>query len=246
MAEGLTLTELKMMENRQLEQLPLMPELVEMARTFEWPAPTGKILSKDEALMIEVAEAVLTGMSDRRIAKQFQVNRRSIRPIMRILEERGKLAPLKERLLARVGEVAELSIQRAMELLEDDLLPAQCIPILMGVAIDKRELLAGGVTARVEERMVIDVTASLEALKALVASAPRRTIEAGSMGKGAIGGDLAGVIDVDTVRDADRTGGLGVQVGVQGQEGAGGGALLPAGPRGDGLMEGNLTSKGGS
>lgn len=249
MSDGPSNLELRRADNVKLDQLPLFPELVEAAKVFEWPVPTGKILSKDEERMLEVATAVFEGKSDRRIAEVCGVNRRSIRPIMRILEERKLLAPLKERLLAGLGRLAELSVQRATEMVEDDLMPAQSIPILMGVAIDKRELLAGGVTSRVEAREVIDLVASWEALKGLVASAPRRGIEAGSLGNGGFGGGLGRVIEVDTARDTGAQGGMTKGSGgdlVAGEGEGGGSGISGGGVDGNGLGGGNLIGKGGS
>lgn len=250
----MTLMDVKREENRQMELLEEFPGLEGLAEGWEpgrYARPSGKILSTDEERCERVVELVLRGESDRRIAKVLGIGRNSIRAVIRVLEARGKLEPLKERMIRECRDVSMLSLQRMKEALEDDTVPAAALPIYAGVSIDKGELLAGGVTQRVEARQVIDVAGSLEALKGLVAAAPRRALESGSMGEGLIGGGFGAVIDVDTGLDAGGgrpgSGKLGAMAGsgAEATEGAGGGSEVSPGPGiGNGLARGNLSTKG--
>lgn len=152
-----SLTEIKMEEARQLSLLPEFPEVVALAEAWEpgmYARPSGAILGKDEELCEAIGIAVLRGVSDRKIARRYGVGRNSVQAIIRTLDRRGKLEPLKERLIRDLGEVAMMSMARMKEALEDDLVPPAALPIYAGVAIDKRELLSGGVTARVESRVI--------------------------------------------------------------------------------------------
>lgn len=253
MGEGPTLMELKREENRQLELLEEFPGLEGLAEGWEpgkYAKPTGKILATDEERCERVVELVLRGESDRTIAKVLGIGRNSINAVMRTLEARGKLEPLKERMIRDCRRVAMLSLQRMKEALEDDVVPPAALPIYAGVAIDKGELLAGGVTQRVEAREVIDVEGSFKALKELAA---RRALERGSMGKGAIGGGLGTIIEVDTGRDTGSgCPGQGSEAGAgavgadQGAGGGGGVGVLGGGLDGNGLAGGNLSGKGES
>jgi hypothetical protein len=140
-------------ENRQLALLPEFPELVKLAEGWEpgkYAKPSGKILSQDEELCEEVCRRVLMGDSDRRIARDLQISRNSIKAVESVMAASGKLEPLKQRLLKDLGEVAVLSLSRYKEALEDDLVSPQFLMVGAAIAIDKKELLAGGVTSRVE------------------------------------------------------------------------------------------------
>lgn len=261
----MTLAEWKREENRQLDLLPMLPGIVAAAEVWESDGThrTGKILGKDEELCEQVAAMVLEGKSARRIARTLAISRGSIDAVMEVMERRGKLGPLKERLIREVGRVAELSLVRMREALEDDIVPPAALPIFAGVAIDKRELLTGGVTGRVEIRSVQEP--DFEAFNALAVRLleEKRAREAGAIDVGSIGegvevvgnegesGPAAALATVSATGSGAAGLGPGASAGADmgagaGAEGGGGGvAFSAAGGGDDSLGQENLSGKGG-
>lgn len=122
-------------------------ELVEQARVY---VHNAKTVSKDEERCRLICEAMLMGMSRRSIARKFGVSRHTIAAVMEVLEERGVLAPLKQRLSARMSVVIEMGMDAMVERLEDGTVPANVLPIMVGVMVDKKALIDGDATVRVE------------------------------------------------------------------------------------------------
>lgn len=148
-----------------LFDLPDPPLFLERVKEF---VHTGKIVTKDQELCAEVARACLLGMSVRRIAAKFSVSRNTVNAIMAWLESTGKLEPIKQRLAANLLEVASLAQDRMIEMLENGTVPANVLPIMLGVAIDKSQLLTGSATAIVETKRGV----SLEDLHKMIDDLP--------------------------------------------------------------------------
>lgn len=191
------MTELPAMEVCEVieRQADLFPDadLVALAGTWE-PARekggrfSGKIITKDEALCAAICEAVLLNHSVRRIARALHVSRNSVRAVMEVLEKRGKIEPLKQRLSGRLGELAELCACNLVELAQDGAIPANVASIAMGIAIDKRALLESGPSAEVDGGpLQVDLT--LEAVNGLVRrlGAPKEPAPAASFDSESIG-----------------------------------------------------------
>lgn len=126
-----------------VENLPESPDTVAAAKTWE---RSGKALSKDEERITAIVEEVLLGVSFRKIAKKHNISRNSITTCVHILSERGKLEPLKQRMVQKLGALQEMATDYTMDLIDAGVLPAQCAPIVIGVAGDKRALLEGSPT----------------------------------------------------------------------------------------------------
>lgn len=119
---------------------------------------SGKIVGKDAVFVAAVAEMVLRGISERRIARELGCSRNVIKPVMRELEAAGKLEPFKQRLSRRLGEVASLALEAIDEAIEEGKMPAQCLPVVMGVALDKKAALDGdGQVVTVRHEKVLSV-----------------------------------------------------------------------------------------
>lgn len=148
-----------------VESLPDSPETVAAAKTWE---RTGKALSKDEERVTAIVEEVVIGVSFRKIAKRHNISRNSITTCVQILSERGKLEPLKQRMAQKLGTLAEMATDYTMDLIDAGVLPAQCAPIVIGVASDKKALLEGSPTEVIAVQSVQgeDVLAKLRRLKA--------------------------------------------------------------------------------
>jgi len=86
------------------------------------------------------------------------MSRRSVKAVTRVFEERGKLAPLKERLSAKMADLIELGLDVLRDKLERDQVPANVLPIVIGVLSDKKALLDGDPTARLDIEITHDVT----------------------------------------------------------------------------------------
>lgn len=141
---------------------------------------TAAILSRREELAAAIMTRVLAGMSEREAAKLFRVGRNTIAALKRKWESEGKLEPLKRRLVAKLGRAVELGVENSIELLEKGQVPANVLPIMVGVFVEKRALLEGEPTAIVHQVKreitpddlakaldAIDVEASIVAPKAL-------------------------------------------------------------------------------
>jgi hypothetical protein len=79
---------------------------------------------QEEEMMLKVGAMRLLGASDRQIEQACHVTRRSILPILAMLEKTGRITPLKERLAQMCGDNAERSsivLRLLLEQVEQDL-----------------------------------------------------------------------------------------------------------------------------
>jgi len=138
--------------------LPIREDVVRFAEGYDRVHYTAKILGKDDEFCAAVCELVLLGVSERAIARRMRMSRRSVKAVTRVFEERGKLAPLKERLSAKMADLIELGLDVLRDKLERDQVPANVLPIVIGVLSDKKALLDGDPTARLDIEITHDVT----------------------------------------------------------------------------------------
>jgi hypothetical protein len=120
------------------------PDEANLIRTSLTYRHNGRTATRDEQRCLAIAAARLSGWSDRRIAEQMHVSRHTISRVVEYLERSGKLAPLKDRVLRGLGEVAESAVNRLREQLEDtDTLDPdmagmiKSLSILAGIGADK-------------------------------------------------------------------------------------------------------------
>lgn len=127
--------------------LPDLPALVEGAKRF---VHTGKIVTKNEERAAAIAQAFLETGFILPVARRFQVSPNTVKAVMDVLERAGKLDGIKERLSAKLGLLAEVSAEAAIEAVQSGKCQPNVLPINVGVAIEKKALLDGEVTSRTE------------------------------------------------------------------------------------------------
>jgi hypothetical protein len=106
----------------------------------------------------EVAQAIVERrlvMSERQVADMFRVSRNTVAALMCEWERTGKLEPLKARLSRRFGTILEVTTDVILHKLRSDEVPANVLPIILGVVSDKKALLDGDPTVRVDERIEV-------------------------------------------------------------------------------------------
>ena len=134
------------------DQLPDLPTLVAAAKDY---AHTGKIVCKDG----ERAQAILTHYlqtgSLRATAKHLGCSPNTVLSVLNQFEASGKLDALKQRLSHKLGLVLELGADDLVERLQSG--KFKPTPIDLAVLVDKKLLLDGEATQRIEERVHVDV-----------------------------------------------------------------------------------------
>jgi hypothetical protein len=134
-----------------LEQLPPAPQLIAAAKAY---AHTGTTASKDEERAEMVLSYYLVTGSLRATARHFQTSPNTIKAVLDIFATSGKLDALKQRISTKLGTVIELATDLLTEkLMLDGSVPANVLPIVIGVAVDKKALMDGEATSRVEEKI---------------------------------------------------------------------------------------------
>jgi len=128
-----------------LDSLPDRPELVDHVACYPDYKHNGKTLwSKDQTTCFEVLELRLLGWGKKRIARQCGVSPRSVQSIWDRAEERGILAPLKERLSKKAGEVIEDALDDIHDRVLAGSIPDNVLPVVMGIVADKKAQWDGG------------------------------------------------------------------------------------------------------
>lgn len=156
--------------------LPALPELVEGAKRY---VHSGKTTCKDEERAAAIAQAYLETGKILPVAKRFHVSPHTVHAVLEVLEQAGKLADLKQRVSRNLGLLAEVSSERAIEMVAEGKCPANVLPINVGVALDKKALLDGDATARVEMAVAVPIGVAdvLAYLKAKGVQAPAIDVE---------------------------------------------------------------------
>jgi len=122
---------------------------------------TGTVVTKDESKLLTVAALRTLGLSDRRIAAMAGVARESIGPLVLEAERRGLVRPLKERLAQSIGLLAEESTAATRELVQEVrdghrdegvTMALRALGPIVGISIEKVQLLTGGPTEILETR----------------------------------------------------------------------------------------------
>jgi len=152
-------------------QFPDAPVLVEAAKRF---LHSGKITCKNEEFASLIVSTYLASGSLRRTARRLSVSPNTVKGVLAEFEKAGKLDALKQRLSEKLGIGVELATDLLNEKLEEGSVPANVLPIVIGVLTEKKELLDGNATQRVESTRAepLDATAVLEYLKRKQIAAP--------------------------------------------------------------------------
>ncbi len=127
--------------------LPTLPTLIEGAKQY---IHTGKTTCKDEERAQAIAQAYLECGRILTVSRRFQISPNTVHAVIEVLERAGKLEGLKQRVCRSLGLLAEVSAERAIEMVADGKCPANVLPINVGVALDKKALLDGDPAQRIE------------------------------------------------------------------------------------------------
>jgi len=144
------------MESEQLSLIEL-PE-ADLIECVKRGYRSGKIASKLEERAAKIARMVLMRASLRDIQRECHVDYRTVKAIIQIMEDTGKLPTLKTRLSQDLGDIAELSAANLREKLINNEVPANVLPIVLGIAVEKKALVDGDPTARLDFHQNIEVT----------------------------------------------------------------------------------------
>lgn len=133
-----------------------------------YAAHTGTTAERRGEIIETALEMVLQGHSQRQVAHLMRLSRNTLAVLMRRWEQEGRLEPLKQRISARLGRAIEAGVEAWTDALEAGAVPVQTIPVAVGIFTDKKALLDGEATVRIEharqEPSLEDVAAYIKAL----------------------------------------------------------------------------------
>ncbi len=123
---------------------------------------TGKIVTKDEERAQWIAETYLELQSLAKTAKKCECDTRTVKAVMDELQAAGKLPEVKTRVSSKLGLLAELATEQAIEVVASGRCPANVLPIMLGVSLDKKAALdQEGVAVAVGQGAEVRVTVDL-------------------------------------------------------------------------------------
>ena len=135
---------------------PVLPVILDqaderLAAVFASTAAfSGVLTERDQSLVDSILSSFVAGATQRQIAERFKVSRNTIAQMVRRAEADGRLEPYKARLSARLGRAVEAGIEHWTEAVEAGKVSASQIPVAVGIFTDKKLLLDGEATSRVE------------------------------------------------------------------------------------------------
>lgn len=136
---------------------PIRQDLVELVKEKRF-AHTGKIVAKDEELCREVCMDLIRGLSTRLVAKKYRISRNTVGAIHAVMEKRGELEPLKKQVSALLGKAIVFGLENFIEALATNQISPGQLPIPIAALIDKKELIDGNATARIEGSNVQEIS----------------------------------------------------------------------------------------
>lgn len=108
---------------------------------------TGTTLERRQVLFDEICMRLVEGVSQRTIARKYGVGRNTLAAMATRLEAAGKLEPYKKRVSRKLGLLVELGTDLMLERVERGDVPTNVLPVMVGIAFDKRALLENEPTA---------------------------------------------------------------------------------------------------
>lgn len=129
-----------------LSSLPDMPQLVQhVAKYPDYQHNAKTMWSNDEAKCFEILERRLVRrQGKKRIARECGCSKWSVDAVVIEAEERGILAPWKERVSEKLGAIIEDGLDELHERIEAGSIADNVLPVVVGIAFDKKEKLDGG------------------------------------------------------------------------------------------------------
>lgn len=120
--------------------LPVEVDTVSAARVFAFSGTTT-CNSRHETRALTIAALRLAGVSKRQIARDLSCSRNTIDAVMEVLDERGKIEPLKERLPRLMASAAVEAMEWAREIIDERVVSADRAATLKALGV------LGGITS---------------------------------------------------------------------------------------------------
>ena len=140
----------------ELEIQPALPVILDEAEArissvlSTTAAFSGAFTERDQSLVDAILSSFVAGATQRQIAERFKVSRNTIAQLVKRAEAGGRLEPYKARLSARLGRAVEAGVEAWTEAVEAGKIHPSQIPIACGIFQDKKLLIDGDATSRVE------------------------------------------------------------------------------------------------
>ena len=116
----------------------------EMERRGEFTAE--RLMESRPTIYRAIVDGLGQGLGVRQLCRAYRVSHHTVSAVM--ARESAAVATLKERTVATLRTFGRLAADRLLD--EVDQIPIQSLPIALGIAVEKAELLAGGATSRIE------------------------------------------------------------------------------------------------
>jgi hypothetical protein len=116
----------------------------EMERRGEFTAE--RLMESRPTIYRALVDGLGQGLGVRQLCRAYRVSHHTVAAVM--ARESVAVATLKERTVSVLRTFGRLAADRLLD--EVDQIPIQSLPIALGIAVEKAELLAGGATSRIE------------------------------------------------------------------------------------------------
>jgi hypothetical protein len=116
----------------------------EMERRGEFTAE--RLMESRPTIYRAIVDGLGQGLGVRQLCRAYRVSHHTVAAVM--ARESSAVATLKERTVSVLRTFGRLAADRLLD--EVDQIPIQTLPIALGIAVEKAELLAGGATSRIE------------------------------------------------------------------------------------------------
>ncbi|MBM3729121.1 MAG: hypothetical protein FJW40_27320 [Acidobacteria bacterium] len=129
---------------------------------------TGSTVEKDRQRVDAVLSAVVAGVPREHIAALAKISTHTIAGIVDRAERSGEIAGWKERMSRLLARATETMAATLVEAVEQKKLAPAALPVSLGIAVDKKLLLDGEATSRVEHVERVrpeDITALIKRAK---------------------------------------------------------------------------------
>jgi hypothetical protein len=116
----------------------------EMERRGEFTAE--RLMESRPTIYRAIVDGLGQGLGVRQLCRAYRVSHHTVAAVM--ARESAAVATLKERTVSVLRTFGRLAADRLLD--EVDQIPIQSLPIALGIAVEKAELLSGGATSRIE------------------------------------------------------------------------------------------------
>lgn len=116
---------------------------------------SGARIDRQVELVTMVLDRLAAGCSQREVARLTGLHRRTVAGILARAEQCGRIAPHKQAVSQLLGRAIRGGVELWIERMEAGEVPASTIPVAVGIFSDKKAMLDGEATSRVEHRREI-------------------------------------------------------------------------------------------